>query len=48
MSYGIAVRLRDSGSDDETIASALDIQVAEVVSLLEAAEAQLAELVASD
>jgi hypothetical protein len=42
--YAVAVRLRDSGSDDRTIATALAIDVDEVTTLLRMADAKLAAL----
>jgi hypothetical protein len=43
--YAVAVRLRDSGSDDRTIATALAIDVDEVTGFLEIADAKLAALI---
>lgn len=43
--YAVAIRLREGGSDDPTIAAALGIGEDEVASLLELAEAKLAALV---
>lgn len=43
--YAVAVRLRDSGAGDGTIATALAIDVEEVACLLSLAEAKLASIV---
>lgn len=44
--YAVAVRLRDSGSDDRTIATALAIEIDEVSGFLEIADAKLQALIA--
>lgn len=43
-SYAVAIRLRDEGADDGTIAAALAIDPGDVPSVLELAEAKLAVL----
>jgi DNA-directed RNA polymerase specialized sigma24 family protein len=43
--YAVAIRLRDSGADAETIATALALDAEEVSSVLDLAEAKLAALV---
>jgi hypothetical protein len=43
--YAVAVRLRDGGSDDLTIATALAIDIDEVTGFLEIADAKLAALI---
>ncbi len=46
--HAVALRLRDSGFDDQVVAVVLDIEDVQVPTLLRIAEAKLARLVAGD